>query len=114
MAAKGSYRLEPAVSLLRLYHDDDNSYEAKSAAEINVQHVLPGVWVMSAHRSEGGHTRASLRALLQAALDHGVHTILADRAAGHRLPGAVPWVEGVGVKIDVRALAARFGAVASS
>lgn len=99
-----SYRLEPVVSVLRLYAGPDNSYEAHSVAEVNVQHVLPGVWCMSAHR--GVHNRDTLRALLKAALESGVHTILADRSAGHRLPGAKPAFGAF--QLDVLELAKRF------
>ena len=100
-----STRLEPIVWTLRVYDTPDATYEDHSCAEMTVQAVLPGLWAISAHR--GDQTRASLRALLQTLIDHGVRTVLCDRDAAHTLPGAMPRADGVGFEIDVQALAKR-------
>lgn len=68
------------------------------------------VWVKALSGKMG---RREWRAVLQLAVDLGIHTILAKRAPGHILPMAVEREDGT-LAMDVRALSHRFATPGSS
>lgn len=68
------------------------------------------VWIKAL---QGRMGRREWRAVLQLAVDLGVHTILAKRAPGHVLPLATEREDGA-LAMDVRALSHRFASPGSS
>lgn len=100
-----------AAQIARVYETDPAGTMPPIDAVCVLEWEAPRiVWVKAL---KGRLSRRTLRELLCLLVDLGVHTVRAQRAEGHVLPGGVDQGDGT-VRIDVRALAHRFASPGAS
>lgn len=101
-------RIDPVHSEVRIYYDSGAAYDAPHDIALNIHHrpQEPGAVDITMHSAIHPHTRATLRALMQALLDAGIKTVYAHRGERHRLPGADQLPDGTW-RLDLTRLACR-------
>lgn len=103
-------RIEPVLAECRVYYSDSPSWDEQHQLALNLRYrpQEPNSVDITMHSAVMPHTRETLRALMNALVDSGVHVIYAHRRDGHRLPGGKLQAD-KSWRVDLLALQKRLG-----